>query len=448
MPPLETSNLLPVSKEQSANERDGGAFGILPSHLSFDKEESSTSKPTRLCILLGVGFLALCAGVAVLIASIESDGSLSNVFKPNHTGPYRLLECQEGEDFFRYYDFFDGADSEGSAGYNSYVSKDRALELGLANVTREKIVQGTNTTTSSEEAADFIYLKSEATKEGPRESLRLEGNRRYNRGLFIVDLAHMPAGCGVWPAFWLTDEANWPNNGEVDIVEGVNYQSVVKTALHTSESCSMYAHVPRNNWTGKWDNATGIPDSFTGDLNFNNKVEADNCWVMAPHQWANQGCVAISTENGTLGVPLNKKGGGVFILEWDPAAGYIRSWVFTANKGIPLNLERSMRTAKNGRNVAVTPDPTQWGLPYAHFAIGEKSGCSADHFKNMRLIFNLAFCGTVAGNRFFKDCPLHAKRFNASDDPVKSCNQWIASNPAEIDEAYWKIRGVYVYERE
>lgn len=171
-------------------------------------------------------------------------------------------------------------------------------------------------------------------------------------------------------------------------------------------------------------------------------------WVMAPHQWANQGCVAISTENGTLGVPLNKKGGGVFVLEWDPAAGYIRSWVFTANKGMPFNLERSMRTAKHGRDVAVTPDPTQWGLPYAHFAIGEKSGCSADHFKNMRLIFNLAFCGTVAGNRFFKDCPLHAKRFNASNDPVKSCNQWIASNPAEIDEAYWKIRGVYVYERE
>ena len=30
----------------------------------------------------------------------------------------------------------------------------------------------------------------------------------------------------------------------------------------------------------------------------------------------------------------------------------------------------------------------------------------------------------------------------------KSCDDWIKSNPKEIDEAYWKVRGVYVYERE
>ena len=54
-----------------------------------------------------------------------------------------------------------------------------------------------------------------------------------------IDVRHMPAGCGVWPAFWLTDEANWPVNGEIDIVEGVNYQNVAKTALHSTKGCSM-----------------------------------------------------------------------------------------------------------------------------------------------------------------------------------------------------------------
>ena len=59
----------------------------------------------------------------------------------------------------------------------------------------------------------------------------------------------------------------------------------------------------------------------------------------------------------------------------------------------------------------------------------------------MRLVFNLAFCGSVAGNRFQLDCPKQAKMF-------KTCNDWIKSDPPEINEAYWKIRGVYVYERE
>jgi hypothetical protein len=59
----------------------------------------------------------------------------------------------------------------------------------------------------------------------------------------------------------------------------------------------------------------------------------------------------------------------------------------------------------------------------------------------MRLVFNLAFCGSVAGNRFQMDCPIQAKKF-------KTCNDWLRSDPDELKEAYWKIRGVYVYERE
>jgi hypothetical protein len=73
--------------------------------------------------------------------------------------------------------------------------------------------------------------------------------------------------------------------------------------------------------------------------------------------------------------------------------------------------------------------------------LGDDTNCAASHFKNMRLVFNLAFCGSVAGNRYNKDCPIQAKSF-------ETCNEWIESNPPEMSEAYWKIRGVYVYQRE
>ena len=128
-------------------------------------------------------------------------------------GPYRLVEAHEGRDFFSYYDFYNGSDSLGSAGFNAYVSRSRAEELGIVGiVTGEQQEDGTK--------EELVYLSSAPTKVGPRDSIRLEGKRRFERGLFVLDVRHMPDGCGVWPAFWMTDEDAWPWNGEIDVLEG------------------------------------------------------------------------------------------------------------------------------------------------------------------------------------------------------------------------------------
>ena len=288
----------------------------------------------------------------------------------------------------------------------------------------------------------FVMISSAPTAEGPRDSVRLEGRRRFNRGLFIIDLRHMPAGCGTWPAFWLTDEANWPVNGEIDIVEGVNYQNTAKTALHSTRECIM-DDVPEGSKTGTWDTSVGIPDKKTGkpDMTFR---YAQNCFVYDAHQWLNQGCVAtdLKMEGRSLGMPLNAQGGGVYALDWDPVNRHIRTWVFSPHGRVPGNLREALRTATEpDETKRVAPDPNQWGLPYGHFPIGEGTNCPASHFRNMRLVINLAFCGSVAGNRYSMDCPKLFKKY-------KTCNEWVASNPDELKEAYWKIRGVYVYERE
>ena len=259
---------------------------------------------------------------------------------------------------------------------------------------------------SDELKETFVYISSSPTQEGPRNSVRLEGRRRFNRGLFIIDLRHMPAGCGTWPAFWLTDEANWPVNGEIDIVEGVNYQDTAKTALHTTKECRM-DDVPEGSKTGTWDTAVGIPDSKTGipDMTFR---YAQDCFVYDPHQWINQGCVAtdLKTEGRSLGVPLNQNGGGVYALEWDPVYKHIKTWVFSPHNRVPSNLRDAMRTATNAdESTRVAPDTNQWGLPYGHFPIGDGTNCPSGHFRNMRLVINLAFCGSVSGNRYFMDCP-------------------------------------------
>jgi hypothetical protein len=89
-----------------------------------------------------------------------------------------------------------------------YISKKHAEHSQIVDIVQD------------DRGEKLVYMSSTATEDGPRNSIRLEGKRRFERGLFLLDVRHMPNGPGVWPAFWLTDEAAWPRNGEIDILEG------------------------------------------------------------------------------------------------------------------------------------------------------------------------------------------------------------------------------------
>lgn len=71
-----------------------------------------------------------------------------------------------------------------AAGYNTYVGEARAKKLGLANTTRD-----------TKSSIEKIFLQSAPGVDGSfRESVRLEGKTRFDRGLFILDVEHMPNG--------------------------------------------------------------------------------------------------------------------------------------------------------------------------------------------------------------------------------------------------------------
>jgi hypothetical protein len=54
-----------------------------------------------------------------------------------------------------------------------------------------------------------------------RDSVRISSTTSYDDALFVLDIAHMPAGCATWPAFWtLSKDGPWPQGGEIDIIEG------------------------------------------------------------------------------------------------------------------------------------------------------------------------------------------------------------------------------------
>jgi len=235
-----------------------------------------------------------------------------------------------------------------------------------------------------------------------RNSVRISSKATFNAGsLIIADIAHMPTGCGTWPALWMVGP-NWPNSGETDIIEGVNNANTDASTLHSGDGCSMDTTLS-NQFTGKWGgNMYGQP--------------SNNCYVNAPNQWSNAGC-GITGATGSYGAPFNTQKGGVYATLWT-ADGI--SVYFFSRAAIPTDITHK------------APNPAKWGSPAAKFQFG--ASCPSSHFANHQLVINLTFCGDWAGSVFSNDCP-----------NMGNCNDYVSKNPAAFQEAYWLINSINVY---
>ena len=112
-----------------------------------------------------------------------------------------------------------------------YVNETVAVRNGYATVSS----QGT--------AVISVDTTNRWPRGGPgRPAVRIISDNTYTHGLFILDLVHMPWGCGTWPAYWLLGP-DWPSHGEIDIIEGVNTLTQNAISLHTSDNCSIAAVV-------------------------------------------------------------------------------------------------------------------------------------------------------------------------------------------------------------
>lgn len=131
----------------------------------------------------------------------------------------------------------------------------------------------------------------------------------------------------------------------------------------------------------------------------------------------------------------------MYALEWDPLNRHIRTWDFTPHDSVPPNVAQALGTVHMSPAQRVAPNPEEWTLPYGYFPIGTGTDCEANPFQDIQLVFITAFCGSAAGDRFTVDCVDQAKSYD-------TCEDWIDNHPEGLFEAYWKIRGVYIYERE
>ncbi|PVH95870.1 glycoside hydrolase family 16 protein [Periconia macrospinosa] len=264
-------------------------------------------------------------------------------------------------------------------GFVNYVNQGAATSQGLIKFQNNQVYMGVDT-------------QSVLNPNGVgRNSVRLQSKKAYQHALVIADFAHVPGSiCGSWPAFWMVGP-NWPNQGEIDILEGVNLNSYNQVTLHTSPGC-----VPSVGSGGQSGRKVGNADcgaggGFTG------------CGVEAP----------MATSYGT---PFNANGGGVYATLWNN--GGIKVWYFPT-RDVPANIRNN------------NPDPNSWGQPIANFA-----GCNFDDkFRDLNIIFDITFCGDWAGAAYpSSGCPQQY-----------TCNSYVASQPQAFGESYWLINSVKVY---
>lgn len=96
---------------------------------------------------------------------------------------YTILDDFTGSSFLSGFDFFSGPDpTKGWVRYQSYAN---AVAQGLVEV-----------------STNSVYLGVDYKNKAPngRASVRLESKKLYQKGLFVLDVAHMPSStCGEFP---------------------------------------------------------------------------------------------------------------------------------------------------------------------------------------------------------------------------------------------------------
>ncbi|KAF4564594.1 hypothetical protein EYR36_002531 [Pleurotus pulmonarius] len=240
-------------------------------------------------------------------------------------------------------------------------------------------------------SSDTFILRADSTTRlsasGPgRDSVRIRSNKVYTTHVAVFNMRHMPQGCGTWPAVWETNEGNWPNGGEIDILEGVNDQAPNAVTLHTSAGCTMPASRAQTGTAGQND-----------------------CNVAVN---GNTGCGVRQNDAASYGPSFNSNGGGWFTVE--RTNSFIKVWFWGRNAGnVPSDV----------RNGASSVNTDAWGTPAAFFP---NTQCDiASHFNEHNIIINLTFCGDWAGSVYAQSgCP-------------STCNDFVENNPGSFSNAFF-----------
>jgi len=301
------------------------------------------------------------------------------------TTTYTISNNYSGSTFFEGWGFVQGIDntSWGNVLFQS-GSDAKTQNLTYINGANNAIIKVDNNTAGTSSTYG-------------RASVKMFTEAAVNRGsLILFQAIHMPYGCSVWPGFWTLggNDGNWPQYGEIDIVENVNLATYNQYSLHTSQGCShpLSATGGETGWIGQTD-----------------------CWNSTNF---NAGCIVVENKPNNFGQGFAQNGGGAYAVLWNDEG--IRFWFFTRS-AIPSDFS------------SASPNPANWGSPGAFYPT---SNCNTSRFFGPQSIFlEIDICGLYAGEQGI---------YNSGGLCQGLCTA-LVQNPRNYDQAYFEIEFLRVF---
>ncbi|KAI0092215.1 concanavalin A-like lectin/glucanase domain-containing protein [Irpex rosettiformis] len=299
---------------------------------------------------------------------------------------FTLLRDSSGNGFFDDWTFYGNYDNTTSGDVN-YVNQAQSTNLAFVNSAGRAIIKVDNTS--------FVPYNQK------RNSVRIGSKDYYTFGsVWVFDIAHIPYGCSVWPSVW-SSAFIWPDQGEIDIVEGINKMTANQMALHASAGCNA---------------ATGT--------NAINQPSITNC-----NATSKSGCTVPEKQPNSYGESFASAGGGVWATQFDVSGIYIWFWS-------RANVPKSITTATNSIDIS------SWGNPSAAFP---SSSCNIPQiFGPQQLIVDITLCGAWAGmsSLFGPSC---APSGNQTDPNLCYITDVINNGTSDYATAYFEFNSIRTY---
>ncbi|KAF5358593.1 hypothetical protein D9758_007731 [Tetrapyrgos nigripes] len=306
------------------------------------------------------------------------------VWLPCAFGTYVPLREYSGQSFFDGWDYYGNVDNT-TWGNVSYVDQTTAMtqQLTFVDGNGHAVIRVDNTTFIPD--APLVN----------RNTIKITSKDAYPVGsLFLIDAYHIPYGCSVWPSLWtLGANIEWPNGGEIDVIEAINMLPQNQMALHTLPGC----------WQAGDNGQTGLTDT-------------NDCSTP-------QGCLVQETKPNSYNSGFAAAGGGMFALQLDVSGIYMWFW---SRPDVPHSITSATSSS-------TFDDLTDWGAPSAAYPA---AGCNiAQYFQPQQLIIDITLCGVWAG----------VPDIYSSTCPNTCLSNVIGSGNPVYNTAYWELGYIRTY---